>query len=128
MLYIATPASGSQPVKSQSHEQHDTTLPGDNPVYELEEHNHTSLDSMERTESTIPLHSNEERDFNNPIYGGDEDDSPAVYETPSDDLPEREFDSPIYSRLSGDVVDTTYSLLSDSTPAGVHVYDTVTDS
>ena len=112
---------GTQQVKSKSHVQHREALPGDNPVYELEEegHKYVNVNSIGRTESTLPLQSNEEeRELDNPIYGGDDVDTvneAADYETPCSssqhhDLSSHEFDNPVYESGNGEGLDTTYSL------------------
>ena len=127
---------GTQQVKSKSHGQHREALPGDNPVYELEEeegHKCANVNSIGRTESTLPLQSNEEeRELDNPIYGSDDVDTvneaAKDYKTPCSNLehhlPSHEFDNPVYESGNGEGIDTTYSLLSDPS---TELYDTVTD-
>ena len=128
---------GTQGVKSESHEQRREALPRDNPVYELEEvegHKYMNVNSMGRTESTVPLQANEEeREIDNVIYGIEDDgdignEAANCYEIPSDSLqhhvPCNEFDNPVYGSGNGEGVDTTYSLLPDPF---VELYDTVTD-
>ena len=122
-------------MKSKSHGQHREALPGDNPVYELAEegHKYANVNSIGRTESTLPLQLNEEeRELDNPIYGGDDVDmgneAANDYETPCSSsqhhLPSHEFDNPVYESGNGEGMDTTYSLLSDPS---AEQYDTVTD-
>ena len=113
---------GTQQGKSKSHGQYHEALPGDNPVYELEEEGHkcANVNSIERTESTLPLQSNEEeRELDNPIYGSDDVDTVNEaaydYETPCSNLqhhlPSHEFDNPVYESGNGaEGIDTTYSL------------------
>ena len=128
---------GTQGMKSESHERHHEALPGDNPVYEMEEvegNKYMNVDSMGRTESTVPLQANEEeREINNAIYGIDDEDmggneAANAYEIPSNSLqhnvPCHEFDNPVYESGNGEGVDATYSLLSDPS---AELYDTVTD-
>ena len=123
---------GTQQVKSQSQGQHREALPGDNPVYELVEkegHKYMNVNSLGRTESTVPLQANEEeREFDNLIYGIDDADmgneAANDYETPCNTLqqhlPSHEFDNPVYESGNGGI-DTTYSLLSDPS---AELYDT----
>ena len=119
------------------------TLPGDNPVYDR---GNTAVTLGGLTQASAPVHyvnlSSSDRDktagsapdrvFDNPIYGGNDEETEDTYADPDANhhagtgmgsAPYHEFDNPIYG---GEADENTYSLLADSSTE--NAYSSLADS